>query len=164
MNRVRNAAATKASVRAERASRKSAASQKKKGRPATALSQLASFGIDEVCKLIVDGVILTDIAAEAGVSIGTLITWLDGDTERSARAREARAQSARTWDDKAARGIELAGNAFELARAREMAHHYRWRASKIAPREYGDRQIVAGDPDAPQQHTIMVVADTDLEI
>ena len=27
----------------------------------------------------------------------------------------------------------------DLAKARELAHHYRWRAAKIAPREYGDR-------------------------
>jgi hypothetical protein len=37
-----------------------------------------------------------------------------------------------------------ASDAFELAKAKELAHHYRWRASKIAPKLYGDRLQVEG--------------------
>lgn len=105
--------------------------------------------ITVICQKIADGMSLTAIALDEGVSVGSLSEWLEATPERSARAREARALSARTWDDKAATVIEEAGDPFELAKAKELAHHYRWRASKIAPREYGDKVAVGGDPDAP---------------
>ena len=41
-------------------------------------------------------------------------------------------------------GIAQASDPFELAKAKELAHHYRWRASKIAPKLYGDKQSVEG--------------------
>jgi len=82
---------------------------------------------------------MTEVARLARTSIGTLIVWLDRDVERSARAREAREQSARYWDEQASQVVADAKNQLELSRARELAHHYRWRASKIARRQYGDR-------------------------
>ena len=46
--------------------------------------------------------------------------------------------------------IAAAKDALALGKARELAHHYRWRASKIAPRDYGDRMAVTGGgPGAP---------------
>jgi hypothetical protein len=35
--------------------------------------------------------------------------------------------------------IASAPDRFGLEKARELAHHYRWRAKAIAPRDYGDR-------------------------
>jgi hypothetical protein len=105
--------------------------------------------IAEVCRKIADGDSLTAIALSEGISVGSLSEWLEATPERSARAREARALSARTWDDKAETVIDEAGDPFELAKAKELAHHYRWRASKIAPREYGDKVAIGGNPDAP---------------
>jgi hypothetical protein len=102
-----------------------------------------------ICRRISDGANLTDIARQEGVSPGTLSEWIESDPERSARARAARILAARVWDDKAASVIEEARDVFELAKAKEMAHHYRWRASKIAPRDYGDRTVLAGDAQAP---------------
>jgi len=46
------------------------------------------------------------------------------------------------WDEMATQKIEDADTDFQLTQARELAHHYRWRASKIAPKEYGDKQQV----------------------
>ena len=57
--------------------------------------------------------------------------------------------AARVWDDRAEAVLRDASDLFELAKAKELAHHYRWRASKIAPRDYGDRTVLAGDPAAP---------------
>lgn len=104
-----------------------------------AQNKLTAFGLDSVCQMITDGVSMTTIAQEAGVSIGTLCTWVDKDPERSARVREARTVTARVWDEKATKCIEDAADEFDLKKARELAHHYRWRASKIAPKEYGDK-------------------------
>lgn len=107
--------------------------------PATAAAKLDRFGIDAVCEAIVDRESLTAIASRVGVSIGSLITWLDADPERSARAKEARRATARAWDEAAEAKLDQAEDEFGLKKARELAHHYRWRASKIAPAEYGDR-------------------------
>ena len=99
----------------------------------------ATGGMDEVARLIADGVPLTEIAKRAGVTDGGLLTWLEADPERSARARAVRQATARMWDERAGDVIQQAANPFELSKAKELAHHYRWRASKIAPRDYGDR-------------------------
>ena len=106
---------------------------------ANAADKLAALGIDGVCEEIGRGESLTGIARSAGVSIGSLLGWIEADPERSARAREARAVMARYWDEKSETVLTEAPDEFGLKRAKELAHHYRWRASKIAPREYGDR-------------------------
>ena len=58
--------------------------------------------------------------------------------------RDAREQLAKLWDEKAEDVLQQAGDEFTLKKARELASHYRWRASKTAPREYGDRVEVKG--------------------
>jgi hypothetical protein len=107
------------------------------------------FEIEAVLSAIGDGKSLTQIAKDKGTTFGVLQTWLESDPERSARAREARENQARYWDELAEAGIAEASDPFRLARAKELAHHYRWRAAKIAPKHYGERTTVAGDPDAP---------------
>lgn len=104
-----------------------------------AQDKIAAFGLANLCARIADGQTMTSVAQELGVSIGTLFTWIESDAERSARMREVRAQTARLWDEKATKCIEDAADEFELKKAKELSHHYRWRASKIAPKEYGDR-------------------------
>lgn len=120
-----------------------------------ARERLDAFGIDAVCERIGDGSSLTDIAEEVTVSIGSLLTWLKADAERSARAREARRATAQSWDEQAEAELRAASDVFELAKARELASHFRWRASKIAPADYGDKvQHADADgnklPPAPQ--------------
>lgn len=111
-----------------------------------AAAALIVYGIDKVCERIADGVSYARIAKEAGVSIGSLSTWIAVDPERSARAREVRIATARLWDEKAEKVVRQATDALSLAKAKELAHHYRWRASKIAPRDYGDK-VALTDPD-----------------
>lgn len=94
---------------------------------------------DEVILLIEDGVLLAEIAAKAGKSRSSLTRWIQADEQRSARAHASRSASASYWDERAQVEISLAQEPFELAKAKELAHHYRWRASKIAPRDYGDK-------------------------
>lgn len=98
-----------------------------------------AYGMDAVSDHLSNGVTMTAIAAEVGVSVGQLSQWLASDEERSARARESRIHAARVWDEKALEAIEQAGDPFELQRARELAQHFRWRASKTAPKDYGDK-------------------------
>ena len=98
-------------------------------------------GEDFVIAALSDGETMTAIADKTGVTVGQLSVWLSQDDERSARAREARTLAARIWDEEAEQVVKAAGDVFELSRAKELAHHYRWRASKIAPKEYGDKLL-----------------------
>ena len=105
----------------------------------TIAERIEAFGIEAVCERLANGVTMTAIAEEIGVTVGKLSQWIASDEEHSARAREARIHAARIWDEKALSVIEQALDPFELQRAKELAHHYRWRASKTAPKEYGEK-------------------------
>lgn len=107
-------------------------------------SVLDLFGIDWVCDRIGDEATLTAIAREASVATATLLNWINLDADRSARVKAARTQMAAVWDERATEVIVSATTPFELAKARELAQHYRWRASKISP-AYNDKVV--------QEHT-----------
>lgn len=122
---------------------------------------LDALGIDALCERIIGGESMTAIAESAGSSAPVLVAWIAADAERSARAREARTLSARLWDEKAEAEIRQASDVFELSRAKELAHHYRWRGSKIAPKEYGDKLELAGDKSAPLVVQVVRLTDAD---
>ncbi len=105
----------------------------------TISERIEAFGIEAVCERLSNGMTMTALAEEIGVTVGKLSQWIASDEEHSARAREARIHAARIWDEKALSVVEQARDLFELQRAKELAHHYRWRASKTAPKEYGDK-------------------------
>lgn len=119
----------------------------------TIAERIHAFGIDAICEHLSDGTTMTLIAETVGVSVGKLSQWIASTPEHSARAREARIHAARIWDEKALTVIEDAGDQFELHRARELAQHYRWRASKTAPKDYGDKIAVGGADDLPPIQT-----------
>lgn len=114
-----------------------------------ATKKLEAYGIDAICEDVIGGEMLTDCARRLGVGIATLLTWINADPERSARAREARRLSAHAHEERAHQGIEDAKDPFELARAKELAHHIRWKASMIAPREFGAKLALGGSDDLP---------------
>lgn len=108
--------------------------------PPVARDAIDAFGLDVICDNIADGKSLTSIAASIGVSKGSLLTWLTATTDRSARVVEARSVTAWHWDEEAQSVIEKAkADPVEMTRARELASHFRWRASKINPKVYSDR-------------------------
>lgn len=107
--------------------------------PPTAREAFDALGIDAVCDLILDGKSQREIGAIAGATAGSFRTWLSEDAARSARATEARRNTACHWDEQAEAELREAPLTTEgIAKARELASHFRWRASKIDPR-YGDR-------------------------
>ena len=124
----------------------------------TISERIEAFGIEAVCERLSNGMTMTAIAEEIGVTVGKLSQWIASDEEHSARAREARIHAARIWDEKALSVVEQALDPFELARAKELAHHYRWRASKTAPKEYGDKvtQEHTGPNGGPAQFSLTV--------
>ena len=123
--------------------------------PAVAREAIDAFGLDAVCEAISDRKSLTAIAVEIGVSIGSLLTWVEADAERSARIKDVRAAMARVWDEQAESELRSATDDLGLRKAREIAHHYRWRASKVAPRDYGDR--LSHEHAGPGGGAIMVI-------
>ena len=104
-----------------------------------ATSSLNAYGIDKVCEHLMAGESQSHIAEQIGVGLASLIRWIAADVERSARAREARIAAARQFDEKAEAELRAASDPFTLAKARELAQHYRWKASKASPKEYGDK-------------------------
>lgn len=104
---------------------------------------------ERLCSRIVNGETLTAIAGSLECDRSSIAEWIASDVRRSARVREARIAAAGAHDDEALAVIRAAADPFTLARAREEASHLRWRASKANPRDYGDRTVLAGDPNAP---------------
>ena len=115
---------------------------------------------EKIIERIASGETLTAIAKELGKSRAALSDWLSAESSRSARAREARVKAAAAWDDKAEDVLSGAADPFELAKARELASHYRWRAKAVAPKEYGDKTQteITGAEGAPLQVTVQYVS------
>jgi hypothetical protein len=70
------------------------------------------------------------------------VAWFIAESDFSARAKEARLRSADKIAEKAEQvllQLEKGCDNAEIARARELAHHYRWLAAKKNPREYSER-------------------------
>ena len=109
--------------------------------PLTELQKLDAVGIDEVCSLIESGNSMRDIAKQAGVSQRAMWMWV-GEDSRTARVRIARTKAAFSYDEAAMSELKGAKDQFELSKAREIASHLRWRASKFNVSDFGDRQTV----------------------
>ena len=106
------------------------------------IARLEEIGIDGLCERVLAGESLSSIAKSIDMYPSQLHAWVEADPERSARARAARIQSADAYADKAESVLLRANNAVEIAKARELAQHYRWMAKVRKPAEYGDRQQV----------------------
>lgn len=116
-----------------------------------AQDKLDALGIDALCDMILNGKSQRDIATALGIDNAQLVRWLAADPHRSACAKEARADAAKHWDEEAERVIANATDPLGFQKARELAHHYRWRAKAVAPRDYSDKVTLTGDADAPLQ-------------
>lgn len=107
-------------------------------RAAESRAKLDKLGVDDLCEALCSGSSLTGYANEVGVSLSSLLSWIDAESDRSARVREARVSMGKVWDEKAEDVIKSATDEFQLKKARELAQHYRWRSTKTAVRDYGD--------------------------
>lgn len=114
-----------------------------------AQSKLDAAGTEAVCSMIAEGTSYRQIAAKFGVGLATLATWMEVDAERSRACARAREIASQAFDEQALEAIEGASDAFELARAREVASHLRWRAKAANPRRYGDKVALGGAEGLP---------------
>ena len=101
--------------------------------------------IDDIVEYLLEGYSFRQIAEKLKVKLTTLHDFTQR-SEHSARVREALEYSAQTFDDKAEEVLLTAeGTKEEIMRARELAQHYRWKASKRNPRRFGDKMDVTTD-------------------
>ena len=103
---------------------------------------LDTVGVETICQRIEAGEAQAEIAGSLDVSIATLSEWLNGDPERSARARIARQVSAEGWMDRALSvlaDIPDDGSTAQISRAKELAQHCRKMAAIRNPAGYGDK-------------------------
>lgn len=104
--------------------------------------RLDAFGLDEVLTLLSGGHMLVQVAEAADVPPGALLQWYSKDPERRAAVMEARRMAASLWDESAEHVVHGAGTWFQLEQAKQLASHYRWRASKIDVQGYGEKQSI----------------------
>ena len=112
---------------------------RERGRELTAQERLELLDEAEVMDAIRSGVLIRNIAKAIGVSLSALQAWLKAPL-RTASYIQARTDAAQAYDELAETAILSApASPMELARARELASHYRWRAKVLNPNTYGDK-------------------------
>lgn len=118
----------------------------------TAFKRLEHVGIDVICACIAGGESQGSIADTLKINRGHFAIWIGDNPTWAARVREARAISARHWDEAAVEALSTlndnSGNG-SIVKARELASHYRWRSKNYNPRDYGDATTLRGDPENP---------------
>lgn len=127
---------------------------------------LDAVGIGTICARIQDGDMLSDICRDIGIARSTLAAWCNSDPDRAAQFAQARIEAAGAYVEAAERAIlDAPSDSTELTRARELAHHYRWKASKANPRRYGDRvtQEITGADGGPIQTASITIDATALD-
>ena len=103
------------------------------------------MNIDDIIDMITDGDSFRVMATKLGVKLSTLHAFTKLP-EHSARVINALELSSQSYDEKAEQVlIEAEGTSVEIMRARELAQHYRWKASKRSPKRYGDKLDLTTD-------------------
>lgn len=129
-----------------------------KTKPGGAEAILDKLGIEALCDLIADGKSQRTVCQEINVERGSLRRWLALDPERQRLFDMARVEAAEGFVDMAEQELRTAKpTKIALARARELASHYRWKASKANVQRYGDKVAVGGARDMPPiNHSLKV--------
>lgn len=113
--------------------------------------------IEKICDDILEGFSYQDIATKYNVAYGVLHRFIS-HADNSARVIIARQQSADIFDTKAEKVlIDAKSNLTEITRARELASHYRWKASKRNPKVFGDKvDVTSGGKALPTSINIIL--------
>lgn len=110
----------------------------KMGRPSDYRDELA----DEICDRLIEGESLRQICRRPGMpDRRTVLRWLDAHADFAAKYARARESQGDLMDDLI---LEAAGTADKdnAAAVRVKIDAYKWRASKLAPKKYGDTSTV----------------------
>lgn len=113
------------------------------GRPSIRSPELA----DAICDKLMGGMSLRAVCREPDMPSKTFVLdWADDDEAFAAQYARARA---RGWHDRAELAVDNAQTAEDAAKGRLAFDAERWYLGKMLPKTYGDRQVLAGDPEAP---------------
>lgn len=108
-------------------------------KPPTSLEKIEAYGMEAICKRLEAGESMRRIAVSLDVPAVALVRWAD-DPNHSAHTREARRVGAAAVADQAETVLTEADETpIGIARARELAQHYRWKAKMLDPGTYGDK-------------------------
>lgn len=117
-------------------------SEKKRpiGRPSVFSQEL----VDKICELIANGMSLRAVCSQEGMpSAFTVCKWLSENEEFSKQYARAREEQADSFADEI---IDIADSvapeAGEVAKAKLQIDARKWKASKMAPKKYGDKQEI----------------------
>lgn len=128
---------------------------KPNGRP-TLYSEAIS---DRICNQLIDGHSMRQICAAADMPHrSTVIRWMGADEAFATKCAHARALQADYMDDLI---LDTAnGCTPETAQAdRVKISAYQWRASKLAPKKYGEKLELSGNAEAPLAITVVRFSD-----
>jgi transposase-like protein len=116
---------------------------------------------DEVCSRLAEGASLREVCREHGVPESSFREWVRSDRDGLAsRYQTARALQVEAWSDLI---IEISNREdLEAQEKRVRIDSLKWLMSRIVPKKWGDRLLVAGDLEAPIQHLHRQVKLTDL--
>lgn len=118
------------------------------------MAKKIELDLDNIVEMILQGDSYKTIAQKLNIGL-TKLHEFTSNTNHSARVREALIISASTFADKAEEVLLNAKrDSIEIQRARELAQHYRWKASKRAPKVYGDKLDLTSDGKKIQQTII----------
>lgn len=119
------------------------------GRPSLYNAEVA----DSICVLISQGKSLTSICQLVDMpSFPTVMNWLGQEDRKEFLDKYTRARESQA-DYLAEEIIDISDNGALQADDRRIRIDTRkWYAGKVRPKKYSDKQIIAGDPDAPINH------------
>lgn len=113
---------------------------------------------DKICDELMEGKSLRQICELEGFPTrNTVLRWQHEDADFDAKCARARLMQADLMDDKILEAAE-ACNEDNYQSTKVKISAYQWRASKLAPKKYGDRTVLAGDEDAPLSIAVVHVA------
>jgi hypothetical protein len=104
----------------------------------------------EICRRMSEGESLRQVCRDTGMPEATVRQWVRDNREGFAtQYQQARSLQVESWSDKI---IELAErDDLEPNDKRLRVDTLKWLMSKLAPKRYGERLLVAGDEDNPVQ-------------
>ena len=116
---------------------------------------------EKVCERMAEGASLREVCRDNGMPESSVRQWVRDDRDGfAARYQAARALQAESWSDQI---IEI-GNREDLdpQDKRVRCDNLKWLMSKLLPKRYGDRLLVAGDAENPLQVLHQQVSVVDL--
>jgi hypothetical protein len=136
--------------------------------------KLKAIGIEAICARIARAEFCSTIAKDVGVSDATLSLWLNSDDNIKMYVRAREAQADKFAEDIIQIADDGANDSYKddegksitnqdvIARSRLRVDARKWLASKMAPKKYGEKLEIAGDPANPLKVLAATMSDADL--